>query len=80
MARMAVVMIIRYKLERGGTEARTWVQNEESRTQRSLLGSIAGVCSGDGRMNRRMWSDWGAQKRGQDVGGVIQEISVGQSK
>lgn len=27
------MMIIRYKVERGGTEARKWVQNEESRTE-----------------------------------------------
>lgn len=36
--------------------------------------------SGDGQMIRRMWSEWGAQIRGQDVGGVIQEISRGQTK
>lgn len=30
--RVADVMILEYKLERGGTEARKWVQNEGSRT------------------------------------------------
>jgi len=30
--RVADVMILEYKLEGGGTEARKWVQNEGSRT------------------------------------------------
>ena len=77
---MADVVIFGYKLERGGTEARKWVQNEGSRTQVSLLGHRADVWSGDGRMIRRMWSEWGAQMRGQDVGVVIQGISLGQTK
>lgn len=70
---------IRSKLETEGTADEKWVPNEESRTHWSLLGHRAGVWSGDGRMIRRMWSEWGAQVRGQDVGGVIQEISRGQS-
>lgn len=31
-------------------------------------------------MIRRMWSEWGAQMRGQDVGVIIQGISLGQTQ
>lgn len=80
LARVAEVMITGYKLERGVPKPGSGFKMKSPGLKRSRLGHRAGKWSGDGRMIRRMWSEWDARMKGQGVGGVIQEIPIGQTK
>lgn len=73
-------MITGYKLERGAPKPGSGFKMKSQGPKGSRLGHRAGKWSGDSRMIRRMWSEWDARMQSQDVGGVIQEIPMGQTK
>lgn len=80
LARVAEVMITGYKLERGVPKPGSGFKMKIKDLEVSSRPQSRQVVWGDGRMIRRMWSVWDARMKGQDAGGVIQEISMGQTK
>lgn len=80
LARVAEAMITGYKLERGVPKPGSGFKMKSQGLKRSRLGHRAAKWSGEDRMTRKMWSGQGARVKGQDVGGVTQEIPMGQIK